>query len=202
MKGLLYKDLCILLKQMKIVLVMVPLFCLFTSSYDVFTVFFALYISILTPVSLLSFDERSKWDTFAGMLPYSTRSLVFSKYVCGWLVLGYTLIFYAVGLIIASPTHRFGQDSLFQLTLFLSVALLLQGLYYPVLFRFGVEKGRLAMIIVMAVAGGVGFGLFPVVTALGLSGFAPLVGILLLCVVVCGGSVFVSEKQYRKARGG
>lgn len=201
MKGLLYKDLCILLKQMKFVLLMVAVFCLCMSLYNGFTLFFVLYISILTPMSLLSFDERSKWDTFAEMLPYSTRSLVLSKYICGWLILGYTVILYAVGLVIASPGHTFGQDALLHLTLFLSAALLLQGLYYPVLFRFGVEKGRLAMIIVMAVVGVIGFGLFPLVTALGLSGFAPLVGVLLLGIAVCGGSVFVSEKLYRKGRG-
>lgn len=198
MKGLLYKDLCILLKQMKIILIMVAVFCLCASFYNSFTLFFILYISILTPVSLLAFDERSKWDTLAGMLPYSTRSLVLSKYICSWMILIYSVILYSIGLVLASPSHSIGEETLLRLAFLVSASLVLQGLYYPILFRFGTEKGRFAMILLAAVAGGVGFGLFPVMLTLNTTGFAWELGTILVGFAVCGGSVFVSERQYRK----
>ncbi len=201
MKGLLYKDLCLLLKQMKSILFMVTIFCLCASVLDSFTLFFVMYISTLTPISLLSFDERSKWDTLAAMLPYSTRGLVLSKYICGWLILLYSTLLYGVGLFVGNLRNGSGGDILLQLVFLVSASLILQGLYYPILFRFGVEKGRFAMILIAAVAGGVGFGLLPVLLTLEVSGPILAIGSILVGVLLCFGSVLVSEKQYIKGRG-
>ena len=40
----------------------------------------------MIPYSAMAYDQRSRWDTFARMLPYSgTKTAVLSRYVLGWI---------------------------------------------------------------------------------------------------------------------
>ena len=92
MKALLYKDACVIWGQLKILVLLVALFCLMPQLR--LNGFFLIYAGIMFPTTLMSFDERSKWDTLAGMLPYADRERVLSRYVSGWAALA----FGAVGL--------------------------------------------------------------------------------------------------------
>ena len=84
MKGLLLKDWYTLIKQMKIMLVLMLVFaCVPGYSMAAFAVVYA----AMLPVTALAYDERSKWDTLAGMLPYADRERVLSRYVSGWAAL-------------------------------------------------------------------------------------------------------------------
>ena len=69
MKALLYKDACVLWKQMKFMLVIIAVFCLLPNSFGLNT-FFVVYAGLMLPVSLMAYDERAHWDSFAAMLPY------------------------------------------------------------------------------------------------------------------------------------
>ena len=39
----------------------------------------------MLPYTAMAYDERSKWNQLAAMMPYSDRDIVLSKYVFGWL---------------------------------------------------------------------------------------------------------------------
>ena len=71
MKALLYKDACVIWGQLKILVLLVALFCLMPQLR--LNGFFLIYAGIMFPTTLMSFDERSKWDTLAGMLHYADR---------------------------------------------------------------------------------------------------------------------------------
>ena len=80
MKGLLLKDWYTLIKQMKIMLVLMLVFaCVPGYSMAAFAVVYA----AMLPVTALAYDERSKWDELAAMLPYSVLEIVGGKYVLG-----------------------------------------------------------------------------------------------------------------------
>lgn len=87
MKALLYKDACVIWGQLKILVLLVALFCLMPQLR--LNGFFLIYAGIMFPTTLMSFDERSKWDTLAGMLPYADRERVLSRYVSGWAALAF-----------------------------------------------------------------------------------------------------------------
>ena len=93
MKALLYKDACVIWGQLKILVLLVALFCLMPQLR--LNGFFLIYAGIMFPTTLMSFDERSKWDTLAGMLPYADRERVLSRYVSGWAALAFGVIFLA-----------------------------------------------------------------------------------------------------------
>ena len=85
MKALLYKDACVLWKQMKFMLLLVAIFCLLPNGFGL-NAFFVAYAGLMLPMSLLAYDERARWDSFAAMLPYSPRAVVVSRYAAGWLL--------------------------------------------------------------------------------------------------------------------
>ena len=65
---------------MKIFLVLLVAFALIPGySMSAFAVMYA----AMLPMTALAYDERSKWDTLAAMMPYSTGALVLSKYLLG-----------------------------------------------------------------------------------------------------------------------
>ena len=96
MKALLYKDACVLWKQMKFMLVIIAVFCLLPNSFGLNT-FFVVYAGLMLPVSLMAYDERAHWDSFAAMLPYPPRALVLSRYAAGWLLTLLAGVLYLVG---------------------------------------------------------------------------------------------------------
>lgn len=95
MKALLYKDACVIWGQLKILVLLVALFCLMPQLR--LNGFFLIYAGIMFPTTLMSFDERSKWDTLAGMLPYADRERVLSRYVSGWAALAFGAVMCLLG---------------------------------------------------------------------------------------------------------
>ena len=199
MKALLYKDACVLWKQMKFMLVIIAVFCLLPNSFGL-NAFFVVYPGLMLPVSLMAYDERAHWDSFAAMLPYPPRALVLSRYAAGWLLTLLAGVLYLVGALIQDQGAPLGT-ALGTLGWVLAVVLLCQAILFPFFFRVGTEQGRLYMILlsVLLLLGGVGL------TSL-LNVAVPAVSTLLMlapvglgvAVAACLASVPVAVGQYAK----
>ena len=199
MKALLYKDACVLWKQMKFMLVIIAVFCLLPNSFGL-NAFFEVYPGLMLPVSLMAYDERAHWDSFAAMLPYPPRALVLSRYAAGWLLTLLAGVLYLVGALIQDQGAPLGT-ALGTLGWVLAVVLLCQAILFPFFFRVGTEQGRLYMILlsVLLLLGGVGL------TSL-LNVAVPAVSTLLMLAPVglgvalaaCLASVPVAVGQYAK----
>lgn len=199
MKALLYKDACVLWKQMKFMLVIIAVFCLLPNSFGL-NAFFVVYTGLMLPVSLMAYDERAHWDSFAAMLPYPPRALVLSRYAAGWLLTLLAGVLYLVGALIQDQGAPLGT-ALGTLGWVLAVVLLCQAILFPFFFRVGTEQGRLYMILlsVLLLLGGVGL------TSL-LNVAVPAVSTLLMLAPVglgvalaaCLASVPVAVGQYAK----
>ena len=199
MKALLYMDACVLWKQMKFMLVIIAVFCLLPNSFGL-NAFFVVYPGLMLPVSLMAYDERAHWDSFAAMLPYPPRALVLSRYAAGWLLTLLAGVLYLVGALIQDQGAPLGT-ALGTLGWVLAVVLLCQAILFPFFFRVGTEQGRLYMILlsVLLLLGGVGL------TSL-LNVAVPAVSTLLMLAPVglgvalaaCLASVPVAVGQYAK----
>ena len=97
MHALLYKDFRVMWKQMKAFLLLIAIFCLIPNQALNLSAFFVVYAGLMLPMSLMSYDERAKWDTFAAMLPYASREIVLSRYLGGWLCVALAGVLYAIG---------------------------------------------------------------------------------------------------------
>ncbi len=149
MKGLLLKDFYTLTKQIKIFILILAFLAIF-SGYSASS--FAIVYATMLPITALAYDERSKWNTLAAMMPYSAKSIVMSKYI-----LGYLSAFCATALSVAaqiamSLIKKVPVDfpSMISLLAIICVATVLQAVNLPVMFKLGVEKGRLVFFVMVA----------------------------------------------------
>ncbi len=159
MKGLLLKDFY-LIKKYCVTIVLCALVFIGLSLVAENNVFFSFYACLfggMIPLTLLGYDERSKWEIYAGTLPYTKAMIVSVKYLIGLIAqLGILLV---TGV---TQALRMCTSGTFQLNTYmtmLSVLTVIAFFYSSVIlllsFRYGVEKGRFAyyvMIIPIAVA--------------------------------------------------
>ena len=155
MKALLMKDCCVLWKQMRIFVVILLVFCLFNGSFG--NLFVVIWASMM-PYTAMAYDERSKWNQLAAMMPYSTRDIVLSKYALGWLLMVCALVLCLVVQTLARIAGS-GLDAVAPsgYLLGLLAGILILNITLPLFFRFGVEKGRMWMfLLIILVCGATG----------------------------------------------
>ncbi len=199
MKALILKDAYVIWRQMKYFLVMILLFSALPSGFN--NAFAIVYASML-PYTALAYDERSKWDQMAAMMPYSTRDVVLGKYVFGWLCIGAAAVL--SGLFQAAlslVSHREVLSGMLALSLLGGFCILAISL--PVMFRFGVEKGRLAMFLIIFLVCGTAGAIANIAdSATGGTAFAfqgPVLAVMLIAAVVLTAvSVPLSIRFYAK----
>ena len=171
MKGLLLKDLYMSLKDLymsekycRVFLLIVVVFfgMSLMSGPGFFLLAYPCILMGLIPASLISYDEREKWDVYSGTLPCSRRQLVSCKYLVGLIgelpVICITTVLYALGLFrmgAFDPHAVLGMAAVFLLLGLIGPAATL-----PFMFRFGAEKGRIAYfaVIILLCGGSAAFG--------------------------------------------
>ncbi len=157
MSALLLKDFYVMWKQTRVLLILILVFsCLPGAFYPTFAV---VYAAIL-PYTAMAYDERSKWGQLAAMLPYADRNIVLSKYLFGYLAIAVTAgisMVIQTGLTLVWNQAADNLSPLSTIPLAMGVGVCVLALTLPLMFRFGVEKGRLVMfLLIFLVCGGTG----------------------------------------------
>lgn len=163
MKGLLLKDFYVAVKHCRAYVLMTLLFLAisFTDSENMFFVFYPCMLCGMIPVTLLSYDERSHWLQYCGTLPYTKAQIVSAKFLIGLMTQLAVLVL--TGVVQALRMIRDGGFSLAEfapmMVLVLLMSVLATSISMPFMFRFGVEKGRVAYyVMVGAVCAGGALG--------------------------------------------
>lgn len=151
MKGLLLKDIYVAKKNLRTFLVMILAFSLGSLAVRDSGNFFLCYGIVMMPgitMSLISYDERYHWDTYAGAMPLNREQLVTEKYL---LHLGMVLVWLPVLLLLQhfQQVPAFGGSPLTLLVAGLNLGLLLPGILLPIIFALGTEKGRAGYYVVL-----------------------------------------------------
>ncbi len=202
MAGLLYKDLYVVWKNNRMLLLMALIF-LVLGGLEGESMFFILYPPLVLTalgMSSLAYDERSKWLQYADALPYGRRKLVASKYLLSAMACGVCVLLTVV-FQLWSGAFRGGLDPAGLILLLGAVVLVstVQAvILLPVSFRFGTEKSRFVYLICLGGFGAASF-MLPVpgyvlplpwpVTAVGL-------GIIAGCAVLWVASYLLAAKLY------
>jgi ABC-type transport system involved in multi-copper enzyme maturation permease subunit len=199
MKGLILKDLISLKRQGTTMAAMV-LFYIFLARSTNNPSMFAGIISVLCamlPVTAMSYDERARWDKYSLSMPVSRLEMVLSKYVLG-LMLGAVALALNLAFYLWSGV-KFGETVITSLAFF-GVTMLFMSLIFPIVFKFGVEKGRMLMLLVLfaptalvVLASHLGLRLPEAETLKSLAYMAPAV-----LLVVFAGSVLLSLSIYAR----
>jgi len=199
MKGLILKDLYTIKQQTKIYAFMILLFGAFAliSNSPAYFWSIACMITVMLPVTALSYDERAKWDKYALSMPVSRKDIIRSKYGLGGITTfaGCILVFIFSVILFKDLTEAAIAAFIFWLA---SVFLL--SVLMPVLIKYGVEKGRIIMlgifftpVILIMAANALRIPMPDMATIEWLKYFVP---VLVLASVVF--SYFLSYKLYQK----
>ena len=201
MKALIKKDVYTLAKQMKLYLLLILIAaCIPDSTISAF----AIVYSGLLPLTALAYDERSKWDSLAVMMPYKKKDAVMSKYLLGY---GSILISTVLNIVFACAISyirgtAFSADYFYSVIGVMCVGIFMVSIVMPIVYKFGVEKGRMGFLAVMII--GIFFSMFAddiIVKALGSVSFSAAATIGLAAVfviVVMAASVSLSVRFYSK----
>ena len=151
MKGLLLKDIYVAKKNLRTFLVMILAFSLGSLAVRDSGNFFLCYGIVMMPgitMSLISYDERYHWDTYAGAMPLNREQMVTEKYL---LHLVMVLVWLPVLLVLQhfQQVPAFGGSPLTLLVAGLNLGLLLPGILLPIIFALGTEKGRAGYYVVL-----------------------------------------------------
>ena len=160
MKGLLLKDFYMITKYCKTSFLIIAVFIL-AAVFDSSNSFFFIYTVILTatiPITIMSYDERCKGNFYCDCMPFSRKKAVASKYILMLLVISITIMLISI---IQAATQIKNGTFEFQnyITLVIGVfamTIIAQSIMLPIIFKFGVEKGRIAYYIITGtICGGV-----------------------------------------------
>lgn len=149
MKGLLLKDLYALKKQAKVILAMAAFYVFYAVIMKNFSMLASMIVVVcaILPITTISYDEFCHWDRYMLSTPVSRRTAVLSKYVFAVLLdLAGVALVMAVGAVIRLFSDVVSSREVFAVPLGVgAAALIFISVILPVIFRFGVEKGRLFM---------------------------------------------------------
>ena len=146
MKGLLLKDFYVLKKELRAFLFIVVFFTAFSFLGDnnSFFMFYGLIMLPIVNISLISYDERSHWDSFLETTPVSRSTAVTEKYLLNLLLLLlWSPVVLAVYLVQAANLGSPVQA----VCICIYMALFFPAIIYPFIFALGSEKGRFAYFI-------------------------------------------------------
>ena len=156
MKGLILKDLLMAKKYCRsyAIIIIVFLTVAFANKENFFFVSYPCILCGILPVTLLAYDERSHWLQYSCTLPYSRKQIVSVKYLIGISIQVIVLLVSAAVMAVKMKTS--GSFSLSKLLFNVSVVFFISSLTasvnLPLMFKLGVEKGRVWYYIMVGVA--------------------------------------------------
>ncbi len=206
MLGLVKKDLLMIKGNIRQVILFLVVFLILAFQENNIIVIVPVFVSMIVFITTFSYDEYNKWDAYAISLPVSRKNIVKAKYVASIILWAIALL---VTVVITGIMGLFEQNinyfEMFGMILGCVFSIvLLEAIMFPLIFKFGVEKGRIGLFVgVFAIAGLLGF-IFTGIDLENATGFIeifnkyyyiliPLVAVILLVI-----SYFVSKKIYLK----
>lgn len=153
MLALLKKDIFTLKRNCAVYVGMMLFYIAFGIFNDNFAMyhFFFILITLMLPITAMSFDEKCRWDLYGMSMPISRRAAVLSKYLLTGISAVFGIFFGTLVMAISALMHGeplsielFAQPLVFAL-----FSVLIADFALPIMFHFGTEKGRLAMVLII-----------------------------------------------------
>lgn len=204
MKGLFLKDFYLTIYYCRTQLFIVGIFLCVSvfASNNLFMMVYPFMLIGMISITLLSCDEKQKWNEFVCTLPYSRAQIVSSKYIISIIAVAAAfLISLLMQLIKCSVYYSYfhfeSNAAIIAYSFFLSI--LTPALMLPFVFKFGAEKGRILYFAVIIALTSCTFILEDKYSDFfsRLSGVQPIAIISLTAVVVFAVSWMISIKLYK-----
>ena len=161
MSGLIKKDLLTIKGNLKTVLIIVILFIFMSLKGNQDMAFILPLLCIMLFISTFSYDEYNNWNAYAITLPNGRKNVVKGKYLATIIIIVLsTIITVIISYLISSKVNDFNAEKMISTMIggIFSVVLIV-SIMYPLIFKYGSEKGRIGLFIASFVVIAI-FGLF------------------------------------------
>lgn len=155
MKAMLFADWMNIRRSMKALLWVFAVMAVAAFAYggSAFIPFLVTMLSVMGPATLMSTDHAYGWDRLSLTLPVSRRDIVSSKFTVSLALNAAMFLLGVVLTMVFSAVHRDGSlvENLLGLLGCEAAALLLMGMEFDLILRFGTERGRYFLMGVVSV---------------------------------------------------
>lgn len=152
MIGLIKKDLFLVKSNLKIIVILMFVYFFMAYQDNMSLSFLLPFMSVVIMISTFSYDTYNKWDAYVITLPDGRKNSVKAKYLATIILISITTIIITIFSIVISYAHTKTIDieSVFSTILgAIFATTLLQSFMYPAIYKFGVEKARIGIFIVV-----------------------------------------------------
>lgn len=153
MKGLLIKDFLLIKQQWKILLALLAFYALYSVAFagTEFLSSMVVVICLMLPLTTMAYDEKNKWDKYALSMPIKRDTIVLSKYLFAILTVAIgALLVLGICFLVSLIKDSVPVKETLQVALLANgLALFFISFTLPALFKFGVEKARLIMLVIV-----------------------------------------------------
>ena len=208
MSGLLRKDLYVSEKSSRLLLVLALILSL-VPKMETLGNTYALMLAFMMPMNAVAYDERCKWDRYAAMLPYRAEQIVWGKYILSYIYTAIGEIIILLGAVIRSfvkPDTVDWAETVQISAMLLAVMVCIAALGLPALYRFGSEKGRLLMLLILGAGVGAALAVARVFSQFQFALLLPPAVTIGLVAALAAAVTFVSFRLsvrfYKKRRNG
>lgn len=150
MMGMIKKELLMIKNNYKVIFIALIIFIFYSILFEMDMSFFPPLMGLMVCISSFNYDEYNNWYTYATTLPKGKINIVKSKYLTAiGIILLLTIVSIMLGFTIGSIRGTLKINELLQTTMVeLIVIIFAISVLFPILLKYGSEKGRLAMIII------------------------------------------------------
>ena len=207
MLGFIKKDLLTIKSNYKILIVYLIFVLVFTFQNNAFITFLPPYLSAMLLMSTFGYDEKNHWDAYAATFPKGRINVVRAKYLATILI---TFIVSLLVFIIALGVSYLGDDKFDMLETIVTllatfgVTIIFISCMYPVFFKYGAEKSRLVILVVIVAMVGLFYGIIKLASLKALASVVTFIGkhiilfMILTIILITYISYIISKKVYLK----
>lgn len=196
MLGILLKDFVTTKKQIIWYVFMIALFCVVAVVTDnvAFAGSIGMVVAISVPTSAIAYEERDGFNKIAVASGIDKKVIVIEKYLLGFLFLliggiSYFLVYYF---------SKAQANKWIEFVVSMCMQIVLLAIVMPVIFKFGVEKGRTYMILFMVVFLSIFIALMSLINFTVDSAIVVLPIVITITIIGLAISIFLSIKIYKK----
>ncbi len=197
MTGILIKDLYNTRKQLIWYIAMIAVF--FVLSLILKNIAFISTISLLATVSVpmtaIAYEEKESWQKFIAASGTDIKAIIFEKYLLG-------IVFAIIGNVLYAIAFFVGRENglaWIEFVLPVSMSFIVLAAVLPLIFKFGVEKGRAFIIAIVVVMMLIWIGvLFAVDKITGVSEVALIAVCVSFAAIALVASIAISVRIYRR----
>lgn len=149
MFGYVKKDLLMIKRNLKSMLIVLIIFGLMAMEQNNEFSFFPIFVSIMLSISTFSYDEYNQWNSYAMTLPNGRKNMIKAKYLTAFLLAVIASIISIIFFISTGILHQHLKlvEIIPELLVCFSSIGLVIAVMYPIIFKYGVEKGRLGIFV-------------------------------------------------------